>query len=77
LGHASRFVEQGAWRIASASTPGGIETVAFLNPGGTRVLLAFNAGAAGQAFAVEADGRRFAYTLAAGAAVTFRWRAPR
>ena len=77
LGHASRFVEQGAWRIASASTPGGIETVAFLNPGGTRVLLAFNAGAAGQAFAVEADGRRFAYTLAPGAAVTFRWRAPR
>ena len=76
LGHASRFVEVGAWRIASTSTPGGIETVAFLNPDSSRVLLAFNAAAAPQAFAVEADGRRFGYRLAPNAAVTFRWRAP-
>ena len=74
---ASRFVEQGAWRIASTSTPGGIETVAFLNPDGARVLVAFNGGDAAKPFAVQADGRSFAYTLAPNAAATFRWRAPR
>jgi glucosylceramidase len=77
LAHASRFVEVGASRIASTSNPGKVETVAFVNPDGSRVLLAFNGGDAAEAFAVQADGRRFGYTLAPSAAITFRWRAPR
>ena len=77
LGHASRFVAPGAWRIASTSDAGGIETVAYRNPDGSRVLLAFNAGAAAKEMTVETEGRRFAYTLAPNAAVTFRWRGSR
>ncbi len=77
LGHASRFVAPGAWRIASTSEPGGIETVAYRNPDGSRVLLAFNGGAATKEMTVETEGRRFAYTLAPNAAATFRWRGSR
>ena len=73
LGHASRFVAQGAQRIASTSRAQGIDTVAFVNPDGTRVLIAFNAGAAPAPATIESEGRRFAYTIAPQAAVTFRW----
>jgi glucosylceramidase len=74
FGHASRFVSVGAWRIASDSRAGGIETVAFLNPDGSRVLLAFNAGKETETLTVASEGRHFAYQLAPYAAATFRWR---
>jgi len=77
LAHASRFVMPGARRIASDTRTDGIETVAYANPDGTRVLLAFNAGKAAAAFTVQSEGRHFGYRLPAGAAATFRWRAPR
>jgi glucosylceramidase len=77
LGHVSRFVARGAHRIASDTRAGGIETVAFRNPDGTRVLLAFNAGAQAETVTVQADGGHFAYPLPANAAVTFRWRGAR
>ncbi len=73
LGHASRFVKAGAVRIFSDS-PAGIETVAFRNPDGGRVLIAFNSNPAATAFAVSAAGRGFTYTLPAGAAATFTWK---
>lgn len=74
FGHASRFVAVGARRIASDSRTGGVETVAFANPDGSRVLLAFNAGKELAAFSVASSRRRFAYALPPNAAVTFRWR---
>ena len=77
LGHASRFVAVGASRIASDSRKDGVETVAFINPDGTRVLLAFNAGKDAAAFSVTSSGRHFAYRLPPNAAATFRWRDPR
>ncbi|NIJ20362.1 glucosylceramidase [Sphingomonas naasensis] len=77
FGHASKFVARGAHRIASDSRPGGIETVAFANPDGSRVLLVFNAGAANETVTVAADGGHFAYALPSNAAVTFRWRGAR
>ncbi|TGX54051.1 glycosyl hydrolase [Sphingomonas gei] len=77
LGHASRFVAVGAWRIASDSRSGEVETVAFANPDGSNVLLAFNAAKDATAFTVVNDGRHFAYSLAPGAAATFRWRGRR
>ena len=73
LGHVSRFVVPGAQRIASDSISGGIETVAFRNPDGSRVLLAFNAAAQPAEVKVSADGRHFRYMLVPGAAATFRW----
>jgi glucosylceramidase len=77
FGHASRFVARGARRIASDTRPGGVETVAFRNPDGTRVLLAFNAGAQAETVTVQADGGHFAYPLPPNAAATFRWRGAR
>lgn len=74
LGHASRFVEVGAWRIASDSRAGDIETVAFANPDGSVVLVAFNAGKDAADVAVRTPRGHFAYRLAASAAATFRWR---
>ncbi|MFS2112019.1 glycoside hydrolase family 30 beta sandwich domain-containing protein [Sphingomonas sp. Sphisp140] len=77
FGQASRFVRPGATRIAATSEPGGIETVAYANPDGTRVLIAFNAGKQARDLSVSAEGSHFAYRLAAQGAATFRWRKPR
>jgi len=77
FGQASRFVRPGATRIAATSEPGGIETVAYANPDGTRVLIAFNAGKQARDLAVSTEGSHFAYRLAAQGAATFRWRKPR
>jgi len=77
FGQASRFVRPGAARIAATSEPGGIETVAYANPDGTRVLIAFNAAKEAREMRVSAEGSHFAYRLAAQGAATFRWRKPR
>lgn len=77
LAQASRFVMPGAWRIASDTHTDDVETIAYANPDGTRVLLAFNAGKDAADVTVQSEGRHFAYRLPANAAATFRWRAPR
>jgi glucosylceramidase len=73
LGQASKFVVPGAVRINSNNFAGGIENVAFKNPNGSLVLVAFNAGAASSTFKVRWSGQSFSYTLPAGAVVTFKW----
>jgi glucosylceramidase len=87
LGQLSKFVQRGAVRIRSERwvsdfrtasggygvTPG-LDNVAFRNPNGTKVLIAYNSGAHRFRFAVSWHGRSFAYTLAAGATVTFTWK---
>ena len=75
LGHASKFVAPGARRIASTSYgPGGIETVAFANPDGTRVLIVLNSGADAATFAVRPSSKAsFCHRLPAGAVATFTW----
>ncbi len=73
LGHASKFVRRGAHRIASNSYSGGIENVAFKNPDGGKVLVAYNAGSSSSTFKVRWAGQSFSYTLPAKAAATFTW----
>ena len=73
LAHASRFVRAGAVRIASTSTAE-LETVAFRNGDGTKVLIALNPGPAERQFAVRDGARAFAATLPAGAVATLVWR---
>jgi glucosylceramidase len=75
LGHASKFVDPGAVRIASNSVAGGIENVAFRNPDGTRVLIALNNSSSAQTFKVVWNNQAFSYTLPAGAAATYKWAA--
>jgi glucosylceramidase len=86
LGQVSAFVQSGAWRIGSPSQvsygigPSGYETatsglddVAFQNPDGSKVLVAYNNSRAPITFAVESDGRYFDTTLPSRAMTTFVW----
>jgi len=73
LGHASRFVFPGAWRVGTVKKGEGIEAAAFLNPDGSRVaILHRTSGDAPVTLAI--DGQRFVVPLANGAVATLRWR---
>ncbi len=87
LGQVSKFVVPGAVRIATNtfvtySYPGpgvdvasaGLDDVAFENPDGSEVLLAYDNAPTSATFAVEWHGRSVTETLPAGATVTLRWR---
>jgi glucosylceramidase len=91
IGQASRYVRPGAVRIGSNTfvtdrntdlrfhggyTTPGLDDVAFLDPDGTRVLLAYNSGRSPAQFAVRWRGGYFTYTLAPKAMVTFHWSPP-
>lgn len=74
LGHISKFVRPGAYRVASNTFgSGSIEDVAFLNPDGSRALIVLNDANQQRTFKVRAGGQSFTYTLPAGAAATFTW----
>jgi glucosylceramidase len=72
LGHASRFVLPGAYRVA-AKHGEGIEAAAFLNPDGSRVAIVYRKSGDGPV-ALAVDGRRFAVAMPAGSVATLRWR---
>jgi glucosylceramidase len=86
LGQASAFVAPGAQRIASnhfvayvyprpgvnVVTPG-LDDVAFRNPDGSLVLVAYDNGTSPVRFAVRWRGRSLSYTLAPGAMATLEW----
>jgi O-glycosyl hydrolase len=86
LGQVGAFVQPGASRIESQNfvdygvsssnvetVTAGLDDVAFLNPNGSRVLVAYNNSTAPIAFAVESDGRYFTYTIPSHAMSTFVW----
>ncbi len=73
LGHASRFVRQGATRVASNSDLGGLKDVACVNPDGSKVLIVLNTVSIPRTFTVRAAGHSFQSTLPAGAVATYRW----
>ncbi len=73
LGHESKFVRPGAWRIASTSADGNIETVAFLNPDRSIVLVVYNANAGATAIAVSWQGVTFGATVPATSLTTYVW----
>ncbi|WP_442952621.1 glycoside hydrolase family 30 beta sandwich domain-containing protein [Paenibacillus sp. Root444D2] len=74
FGHASKFIRAGAYRIDSNTLgSGNIEDVAFRNPDGSEVLIAFNSAAERRKFKVQRGNKSFFYTLPAGAAATFVW----
>ena len=68
----SKFVKTGAVRIASSSTNGSLQNVAFRNPDGSIVLIVFNSGG-NQTFTVGSGSDTFSYTLAGSSAVSFVW----
>jgi glucosylceramidase len=75
LAHASRFVRQGARRIASTSGYDQLDTVAFRNADdGSLVLLVVNSAKTPRQFAVRIGQRSFDYTLPAASVATFTWK---
>lgn len=76
LGHVSKFVPRGAWRIGSTAAVDGLESVAFQHPRADFMivtLIVLNTNAMAKEFAVRWNGRVFRYTLPAGAVATFQW----
>lgn len=74
LAHASRFVRQGARRIASTETGEGIDNVAFRNEDdGSVALIVTNSAHKPQRISVSEGDRRFSYTLPARSLATFVW----
>lgn len=77
LAHASKFVKPGAHRIYSNSFgAGSVENVAFQNPDGSKVVLAYNDSDDAQTISVADGTQSFDYTLGAGDAVTFTYSGP-
>ncbi|MDQ0062197.1 S-layer homology domain-containing protein [Paenibacillus harenae] len=74
FGHASKFIRPGAYRIKSNTFgSGSIENAAFLNPDGSKALLALNSSNGAKPFKVRWGSESFTYTLPAGAVATFVW----
>jgi glucosylceramidase len=74
LGHASKFVQPGAYRIESNSFgQGSLEDVAFQNPDGSIVLLVLNGGGSTMSFNISSRGEYASATLGPGVVATFRW----
>jgi O-glycosyl hydrolase len=74
MAHVSKFVKPGAVRIASNSLgASSVDDVAFVNPDGSKVLVAYNAGSTSNTFTVRFGSDAFTYTLASNTAATFTW----
>jgi glucosylceramidase len=77
LGHASRFVAPGAVRIGSSQPAGSpVSNVAYRNRDGSLIMVAHNAGHQAENVAITVGDRHVTARLAAGAAATYRFRAP-
>jgi glucosylceramidase len=72
LGHASRFVLPGAYRVAATKRGEGVEAAAFLNPDGSRVAILYRKSGDGP-LTVALDGQRYALSLPNGSVATLRW----
>jgi glucosylceramidase len=72
LGHFSKFVLPGAYRIYSGNASG-VVSAAFLNPDGSKALVAFNDTTSSETFQVQWGSQSFTYTLASFAGATFTW----
>jgi glucosylceramidase len=75
LAHFSKGVRPGAVRIGF-NKPAGLSNFgisAFLNPDGSKVLVAANYNSTDVAFSVSQGGKYFAYSLPGRSVVTFKW----
>jgi glucosylceramidase len=72
IAHASKFVQPGSVRIASTQT-NTLQTVAFKNPEGKKVLIVLNTGTTPESFNIKFNGQTVAAGLDGGAVGTFVW----
>jgi glucosylceramidase len=72
MGHLTKFVRKGAYRIDSTADAN-VLNVAFKNPDGSLVLIAYNDTDSPQPFRVRWRGQSFDYTLPVNTSATFLW----
>jgi glucosylceramidase len=72
LGHLSKFVRPGAYRIGSSESKE-LPNVAFKNPDGSKVLIVYNDTPIAKTISVVWGTRSFTYTVPAAAGLTFEW----
>ncbi|WP_163192298.1 glycoside hydrolase family 30 beta sandwich domain-containing protein [Clostridium thermarum] len=73
MGHTSKFVSPGAYRISSNTFSGDIENVAYLNPDGTRVVILSNRTSNTRNIKIKWGSQSFTYSVPGNAALTFKW----
>jgi glucosylceramidase len=72
MGHLTKFVRSGASRIASTASTS-VPNVAWLNPDGSKALVAYNASGSTQSLHVVWGSESFTYSLPARTSATFTW----
>ncbi|MEU4570461.1 ricin-type beta-trefoil lectin domain protein [Micromonospora sp. NPDC023956] len=72
MGHLTKFVKPGAHRIDSTDN-GTVQNLAYVNPDGSKALIAHNGGTGSQSIRVVWGGQSFTYTLPARTSATFTW----
>lgn len=73
MGHISKFVVPGAYRLESTDYEDTLETAAFRNPDGSTVLIVSSRTPEDQEVRIVSGGRAWTYMVPGEAAVTFRW----
>jgi glucosylceramidase len=76
IGHFSKFVRAGAYRIASGGGPAELQTVAFANPDGSLVTVVLNETDKVVSFTLAAGGDSLACAIPAHAIQTYLRAAP-
>ncbi|MGZ3790260.1 MAG: glycoside hydrolase family 30 protein [Bacteriovorax sp.] len=74
IAHASKFVPQGSWRVASESSLDTLSNVAFQTPGGKNVLIVLNEKKEAQDFQIDFEKKQRRAILPARSVGTFVWR---
>jgi glucosylceramidase len=72
MGHLTKFVKPGAFRIASTANTS-VPNVAWLNPDGSKALVAYNASGSTQTLRVIWGSQAFSYAVPARTSATFTW----
>lgn len=73
MGHLSKFVVPGAYRVDTNTYANSLDNVAFQNPDGSKVLVVANSENQNQTFKARWGNQSFTYTIPAGSALTFKW----
>jgi glucosylceramidase len=75
IGHFSKFIRPGAFRIASTpfGNSTGLDHVAFINTDGSKVLVVSNAGSTPKSFVAKWDARQISYFIPAVSVATIVW----
>ena len=76
IAHMSKFVRPGAFRVQSDkfASAAQLESVAFVNPDGSKALVVLNQGADNKKFTVGVGEHQFSYTIEPNAVATLVWK---